>query len=373
MGAHTDLSRTLRRSMAGWRAWGLVGVVALGAACTSAAAHSNEPVPTTRAAAPSTRAPRATTPRRPAPVAKGAVTFAFGGDVHFEGPLRGLLERDPDSVLAAIAPTLRSSDIAMVNLETAITDRGKPEAKEYTFRAPASALQALTAAGIDVATEANNHGVDFGTDGLRDTLAARAHSPGVHVIGIGRDADDAYAPYRATVHGERIAVIAASQVIDGALESTWTASDTHAGIASAKNLPRLLTAVRAARATSDTVVVFLHWGVEGASCPTATQRSTAAALVAAGADVVIGSHSHTLLGAGHLGSAFVDYGLGNFAFYTGIATGVLTVTMTGRHVDGYRWIPAHILGGVPHRVDGAVASTAIDAWQRLRACTDLSP
>ena len=192
------------------------------------------------------------------------------------------------------------------------------------------------------------------------------------MIGIGRDAADAFAPYRATIHGERIAIIAASQVIDGALISEWTATDTHAGIASAKNLPRLLAAVRAARATSDTVIVFLHWGVEGTSCPSALQRTTAAQLVAAGADVVVGSHSHMLEGAGHLGSAFVDYGLGNFAFYTGAATGVLTLTMTGRHVDGYRWIPASIRGGVPHPVTGTAATAAAAQWRGLRACTDLA-
>jgi poly-gamma-glutamate capsule biosynthesis protein CapA/YwtB (metallophosphatase superfamily) len=301
------------------------------------------------------------------------VTFAFAGDVHFEGPLRRALAADPATVLAPIAGALRPYDIAMVNLETAITERGRPQPKQYTFRAPAGALSALTAAGIDVASEANNHGVDFGPLGLNDTLSARAHSPGVKVIGIGRDAADAYAPHRATVHGQRIAIIAASQVIDGSLIASWSATETHPGIASAKDVPRLLTAVLTARANSDTVIVFLHWGVEGAKCPSASQRTLAAQLVAAGADVVIGSHSHQLEGAGRLGTALVDYGLGNFAFYTGTTSGFLTVTMTGRHVDAYDWVPARINGGVPQPVAGPTAGTALDSWRELRACTDLAP
>ena len=300
------------------------------------------------------------------------MTFAFAGDVHFEGPLRATLAADPTTVLAAIAPALRPFDIAMVNLETAITERGSPQPKKYTFRAPASALTALTAAGIDVASEANNHGVDFGQLALFDTLVARAQSNGVRVIGVGRNATDAYAPYRATVNGQRIAIIAASQVIDGYLVASWSAADDHPGIASAQNVPRLLAAVREARATSDTVVVFLHWGAEGTNCPTTSQRTLAEQLVATGADIIVGSHSHQLEGAGRLGGAIVGYGLGNFAFYTGTTTGILTVRITGRHVDGYGWIPARISGGRPQPVVGPDAASAVAAWHRLRACTDLA-
>lgn len=300
------------------------------------------------------------------------MTFAFAGDVHFEGPLRTALATDPTMVLAAISPTLQQYDIAMVNLETAITFGGTPEPKQYTFRAPPSALTALTAAGIDVASEANNHGVDFGPVALADTLAARAQSTGVRVIGIGRNAADAYAPYRATINGQHIAIIAASQVIDGSLVASWSATDDHPGIASALDVARLLAAVRAARATSDTVVVYLHWGAEGTNCPTGSQRTLAEQLVATGADIVVGSHSHQLEGAGHLGAALIGYGLGNFAFYTGTTTGILTVRISGRHVDGYGWVPARISLGRPQPVVGATATAAVAAWQRLRACTGLT-
>ena len=65
----------------------------------------------------------------------------------------------------------------MVNLETAITEGGSPVGKEYNFRAPAQAFEALRVAGVDVVTIANNHGVDYGPDGLADTLAAKAATP----------------------------------------------------------------------------------------------------------------------------------------------------------------------------------------------------
>ena len=82
-----------------------------------------------------------------------------------------------------------------------------------------------------------------------------------------------------------------------------------------KDVPRLLQEVRAARRSSDTVVVFLHWGVELAQCPSVNQRTLARQLVAAGADVVVGGHAHRVQGAGHMDHALVDDGLGNFVWY----------------------------------------------------------
>jgi poly-gamma-glutamate synthesis protein (capsule biosynthesis protein) len=304
------------------------------------------------------------------------VTIAFGGDVHFEKMLRAQLDTNATGMLAPIAPVLSSADLAVVNLETAITERGMPAPKEFTFRAPARAFTALRAAGVDVASMANNHGLDYGPDGLTDSLAAAAftHFP---VIGIGHDAAEAYRPFRATVKGQRIAVIGATQVLDANLITAWTATDTHAGLASAKDVPRLVAAVRAARASADTVVVFLHWGIETHTCPSAAQEELAQTLVDAGADIVIGGHAHRLEGAGRLGPAFVGYGLGNFVFYTsggpGAQSGVVLVTVTGRDVDGYRFVPAQLHNGVATPLTGDAATAATAQWDALRSCTNLTP
>ena len=304
------------------------------------------------------------------------VVLAFGGDVHFEGPLEQRLAGDATRVLSPIAPILRSADIAVVNLETAVTNGGTPTAKAFTFRAPASAFAALRGAGVDVASMANNHGLDYGLAGLSDSLAAakRYRFP---VIGIGRDDARAYRPFRRTVNGQRIAVIGATQVLDDELISAWTAGPGKPGLASAKDVPRLVRAVRAARATSDTVVVFLHWGIELQQCPSADQRALAKHLVAAGADIVVGGHAHRVQGAGRMGGAVVDYGLGNFVWYgtseLSTQTGVLVVTVEGRHVLGYRWVPARIVDGVPRPVTGAERGRELANWRSLRGCTGLRP
>jgi poly-gamma-glutamate synthesis protein (capsule biosynthesis protein) len=318
------------------------------------------------------RPPVADGPRQPT---GNPVTLAFGGDVHFEGAISERLARDPATALGPIATVLRQADLAMVNLETAVTTGGTPAGKEFNFRAPPAAFSALQAAGVDVATMANNHGEDYGVAGLRDSLAAAeaAHFP---VVGIGRDATQAFGAHQATVKGQRVALIGATQVLDSSLAAAWSAGPGKPGLASAYQESRLLAAVRAARRAADTVVVFLHWGREGGTCPIPRQRALAPRLVAAGADVVVGSHAHVLLGAGFLDGAYVSYGLGNFVFYArgglGAQTGVLTLTVRGRAVTGVRWTPAVISGGVPIPLDGAHAVRAEAAWRALRGCTGLS-
>jgi poly-gamma-glutamate synthesis protein (capsule biosynthesis protein) len=302
------------------------------------------------------------------------VTFMFAGDSQFEGAVASQLAADPNTVLLPMAPVFEQADLSMVNLETAITERGSPEPKEFTFRAPATAFTALAAAGVDVVSMANNHGRDFGADGLQDTLAA-IQTSGYPTVGIGGDATEAYAPYRVTIKGQRIAVFGASRVIDSDLLGSWTASDTQPGIASAyEGAPRerLLAEVRAARASSDTIVVYLHWGNERLECPTGVQKVLARELRDAGADIIVGAHAHRVQGDGYLDGAFVAYGLGNFVWPRGDVGAVIEVKATGRVIEGYRWIPMSVNASVPSPMNEARVTEQVADWEQLRSCTDLS-
>jgi poly-gamma-glutamate synthesis protein (capsule biosynthesis protein) len=334
-------------------------------------------------APPTTAEPTTTTTRDPVLGSGEAVTIAFGGDVNFEGSNAARIDDDPASVFAPVAAVLSGADLAVVNMETAIGEGGIPADKEFVFQAPARALDAFVAGGIDVVSAANNHGMDFGVGSLEETLAAEAAS-GLPIIGIGRDEVEAYAPHVAEVRGQRIAVIAATQVLDDHLIDEWTAGPAQPGLASAKRVDRLTQAVTEARAIADTVVVFLHWGVERMTCPTASQQELARALVDAGADVIVGGHAHRLQGGGRLPAsaasgttgAVVHYGLGNFSFQTssvdGARTGVFVVTVTGRRVDGYEWIPGRVVDHRPTLLEGAERDEELAYWNGLRDCTDLT-
>ena len=372
-------SRPLRRHLV---ASLTVAALALLSACGDAGDDPGQAAPATQT---TTVAEATTTTERPTTTAQRAgstreptgepVTLAFGGDVHFEGAIESRLSANPATTLGPIVGVLRRADLAVVNLETAITERGTPAPKDFTFRAPPPALAALKEAGVDVASMANNHGLDFGVVGLRDSLAA-AKAAKFPVVGVGRNADEAYRAHLVTVKGQRIAVIGATQVLDSNLAAAWTAGDGKPGMASAYEESRLLAAVRAARQSADTVVVDLHWGRELVNCPIDRQRALAPKLVAAGADVVVGSHAHILLGGGYLRGAYVHYGLGNFVFYSrgGLTaqSGVLLLTTQGRAITASRWVPAVISGGIPIPLQGANATRAVSSWQSLRRCTGLS-
>jgi poly-gamma-glutamate capsule biosynthesis protein CapA/YwtB (metallophosphatase superfamily) len=309
-----------------------------------------------------------------------SVTLAFAGDVHFEGRVAALLDRR-DATLGPMSSALRSADVAVVNLESALTSGGSPAPKEledpsrrYWFRSPPAALALLERSGVDVASLANNHGADYGAAGLRDTLRVARDSP-VAVIGVGADPAQAFRPYQTSIDGVEVAVLAADA---SPLESNapiWNVGPAGPGLARADT--RLLAAVRAANASSDVVAVYLHWGAENRGCPTAEQRKLARSIADAGADIVVGTHAHVLLGAGMLNDTYVSYGLGNFLWYHGRPpdTGVLRVQIVDGKIVRNDWVPGRIrpAGGPPVPLTGSARRDAVDDWRSLRGCTDLAP
>ena len=310
------------------------------------------------------------------------ISFAFAGDVHFTEQVAALLEVPKPHRLSRVKSLMQGADVAMVNLETAITTRGNPAPKIYHFRAPSHALSDLAAAGIDVVTMANNHAVDFGRTGLLDTLAAvdghrAAGRP--FVAGIGRNLAQANAPALLKVKGQRIAIFGATDIPDWTA-AHFAASKSRAGVNSTvRSDAALVAAVRSWRSRADIIVVFMHWGVEYTTCPSRSQRTKSKDLVKAGADLVIGSHPHIQQGMGMQGRALVAYSLGNFVWFWNdrldrASTGVLHVQMKGRDVRRAWWQPTRTLdSGEPQPVTSTsrIAQVARDLKKRT-ACAALT-
>ncbi len=342
----------------------LVLAVAL-AACDAAASAPH--------AAPGSRRPSpAVTRAAPGSAPSPDITLEFAGDVHFTGRTAALL-KDPASAFGPISAVLGSADLAMLNLETAVTSRGTPQPKTYHFRTTPTAFTALRDAGVDLVTMANNHALDYGQVGLADTLAA-ARAARFPVVGIGVNAAAAWAPYVTTIRGTPIAIVAVSQVAE--LASSWVATNSRPGEANAINLGRTLAAVRTARRLARIVIVFVHWGTEGQACPDANQLSLAPKLAAAGASIIIGSHAHMLQGSGWLGHTFVAYGMANFLWWENsfsTATGILRLTVPRRGSLSAHFIPAEVSAtGQPVLLSGAAARQAAAHYASLRSCTGLS-
>ncbi len=352
----------------------MAGVLAMFAAACTTGAPAREAAPAAAPAAassPGPASPQQASPQQ-ATTHPGPVTLAFAGDVHFTGRTARLL-KNPATAFGPITSVLKSADFTAVNLETAVTSRGKPQPKTYHFRTTPVAFTALRDAGIDLATMANNHVLDYGQTGLADTLAA-AKAARFPYVGIGADAAAAWAPYVTTINGVKIAVMGVSQVAE--LASSWVATRSRPGEANAINLPRTLAAVRAARKLAPVVIVFMHWGTEGQACPDPGQLSLAPRLAAAGASIIIGAHAHMLQGSGWLGHTFVAYGMGNFLWWEhsySTSTGVLELTLHPRAPLTARFIPAVVSRtGQPVVLRGGPARRAVARYASLRACTQLT-
>jgi poly-gamma-glutamate capsule biosynthesis protein CapA/YwtB (metallophosphatase superfamily) len=355
-----------RWPLPGWPAILIAGaVMVLNAACSGGGLVRHA------AAAQAARASPVMVHRHPAASSR-EITLAFAGDVHFAGRVARLL-KDPATTFGPIASVLRSADFTAVNLESAVTGRGRPQPKTYHFATTPDAFTALRDAGVDLVTVANNHVLDYGQTGLADTLAA-ANAARFPFVGAGANATAAWAPYVTRINGTKIAIVGVSQVAE--LASAWVATAHRPGEANAINLGQTLAAVRAARRIAHIVIVFMHWGTEGMACPDHNQLSLAPKLAAAGASIIIGAHAHMLQGSGWLAHTFVAYGLGNFLWWENsfsTATGVLTLTLHSHAPLSARFIPAVVSAtGQPIVVRGAAARRALAHYASLRACAGLS-
>ena len=258
----------------------------------------------------------------------------------------------PASIFSGVASKLLEADLLAANLECVISDQGTPQFKSFTFRAPTSAVDALSSVGFDVVSLANNHAMDYGLDGLADMLA-RLRGAGLDSVGAGADAEAAEAPVILERNGVRVAFLS---YVNVPIEFR-TAFDTHAWAAAVEKPgvawgdPEAITKdVAAAKTLADVVVVMLHSGLESNFAVNSIQRTLAHAAVDAGASLVLGAHSHTLQPVERYQQGIIAYGLGNFVFdgFTGQSnySAIFTATLTPM-VEAYGWVPVVIDRGLP--------------------------
>ena len=233
------------------------------------------------------------TPTRPAVNGRPVtVQLAFAGDVHFAGTSAAALTRGLGTRRRAAAPrpTSRSST-SRPRSPTAAS--GRP--KQFTFRAPPQALQVLEAAGIDAVSLANNHGLDFGAARAGRHARPPAGPTGLPVIGAGVDAAAAFHGLVRTVRGVRVAVVSATDVLDSAVGGRLDGrpGPPRAGLGQGRRPAGRSGSGSSAPGRRGRRVPALGRRAAGLPDRAAAGRSPGQ-LVAAGADVVVGSHAHVL-------------------------------------------------------------------------------
>lgn len=241
------------------------------------------------------------------------ITVMLGGDVLiWSGVARTLEKSGNDSVISpALARKFRNADIAMVNLEMAVSLRGEPmEEKQFTFRGKPDNLSLLKHMGVDAVSVANNHALDYGREAFLDTLRNLTEND-IAPVGGGNNLDEASAFQTYDVQGRKVGILAASRVVP---DVSWYARAKTPGILTTYDPATLNAAITKAKETCDFVLVYIHWGVEGGIMPEAYQQKLAYGYIDAGADAVIGSHPHVLQGFEIYNDKPIAYSLGNFIF-----------------------------------------------------------
>lgn len=208
------------------------------------------------------------------------------------------------------------ADARIVNLETAVTDRGEPwPGKGIHYRMHPANLEAISVAGIDCCVLANNHALDWSYPGLLQTLTALDEA-GVAGAGAGADLDHASQPAVVEAQPHRLLVVALGLPSSG-IDPSWAAGPDRPGIAyadapSASALDGVARRIAAAARPGDLVIASIHWGPNWGYHITASHRRFARGLIdRAGVHLVHGHSSHHPLGIEVYRGRVILYGCGD--------------------------------------------------------------
>jgi poly-gamma-glutamate capsule biosynthesis protein CapA/YwtB (metallophosphatase superfamily) len=205
----------------------------------------------------------------------------------------------------------------IINLETAVTTSEEAwPGKGINYRMHPANLGALKALKPDCCCLANNHVLDWGEAGLRETLAA-LHAAGLRTAGAGGDRSEAMAPAVIDLPGERRLLVFACAVADSGVPEEWAATEQRAGVywlpdASPRRALPILAAIDRHRQPGDLVVLSVHWGANWGYDVSPDMQGFAHWLVEGGVDVVHGHSSHHPKGIEVYRDRLILYGCGDF-------------------------------------------------------------
>lgn len=264
-----------------------------------------------------------------------SVSFVGAGDLLIQ-------TTEPSVILRHVAEELSSADVTYLNLEGPTTDRGEKNPAlagiANGIRSRPDTVAAMAALKVDVVSLANNHTMDYGLEGLSQTLELLAEH-GIAQCGGGLNAAQARTAAFVEKDGMRIGflsytavcppVYAATQDRPGAaFVAVNTTYEENRRIylqpgspqairtkTVAADLAQMKEEIAAARQNCDALIVAWHWGISERWGKLAEyQQECGHACIEAGADMVLGNHAHMLQGVEFYQGKPIFYSLGNFAF-----------------------------------------------------------
>jgi hypothetical protein len=286
---------------------------------------------------------------------------------------------DANYIFDEVRSMISGANLAVGTLNATLSDLSAHTGciETYVLVGDSRSAVAMANAGFDVMSVATNHikncaGASCGDNYNRafidtmDNLRANNILP----VGAGMNASEALQPLVVEVKGIRFGFVSL-----GMVEPMAFAGENSPGIAELTD-DNLREAISAAQRVSDVVIAMPHWGPEDLSNPNSYQLHFAQVAVEAGADVVVGNHTHVVQAVQQINGIDVFYGLGNFVFdqtwdlahQQGV---ILLLHFTGTEYTGYELIPTHVDGDGTVHIAGPDEAAEIlkrieDASKRLR-------
>ena len=230
------------------------------------------------------------------------------GDICPSKTTRTLFEEENiDALFADVLSIFKSKDFIFANLECAITDsQGAIKKHGPNLKAPIQTASVLKKLGITCLGLSNNHIFDFGIKGYEDTIKT-LDEVGIEYTGFGKDLQDSRRNYYYELNGEKICIIAVCEH-----EYSYALEDRMGS----RPFDEFETIedIRSAKQNADRVIVIYHGGKEFCKYPSPRLVRACHAMARAGADVILGQHSHCIGTYEQYENCHILYGQGNFHF-----------------------------------------------------------
>jgi hypothetical protein len=276
---------------------------------------------------------------------------------------------DANYIYDNVRDIISQADLAVGTLNTSLSDLSTHTGCIVTYVLVSDSRSAVAAAsaGFDVMSVATNHIKNCSGDSCGDSYNRAFFDTldnlrlnDIQPVGAGMNVEDGLQPVVVDIQGVRFGIVSL-----GMVESNAFAGEDSPGIAPLTD-ENLRAAIANVKGESDVIIAMPHWGPEDTSDPNSYQLHFAQVAVEAGADVVVGNHTHVVQAIQQIDGIDVFYGLGNFIFdqtwdlahQQGV---ILLLHFSGKQYTGYELIPTHVDGdGTVHIADADEASTILE-------------
>lgn len=274
--------------------------------------------------------------------AVGDICLQTKGAVH---PFRNMME------------IFKNRDILFGNLEVVLSDEGKKAKKAFVLNAPPENVKFLKEAQFNVLNIANNHILDLGVSGFRNTIDLLKEN-NLRFIGAGSDSSVS-----------NFLIVEKNGLKIGFVGYTRGRFRVPEGILINKiKEEKIVKDIKDLKEKCDHVVVSLHWGIENVFYPSPDQIALAHSLIDNGAILILGHHPHVIQGIEKYKGGLISYSLGNFQFdsETFQETIILKVVFNERGIENYNIIPVVIdENSVPVKAEEHNSKKILDLVSRI--------